>query len=627
MNVSDCVIAKSVNLGELWNRLSAKIRKHEDIEDLETGTIDISGHWQPFLDIWFELVCALKVPHKSKRYDQMFFRTMFFPREDTVTIDGVTHEILNAIKVDTWNSKCMIVNDVFEAFRSVDDMEEETFLDLKKKLINQLKTFDKQYVKHIKKTHPDVNSIVSDAITPLLELLESNYNFHKIEELMKKKHEIPSFRFKALEDKFCEHLEVICQTLKDHGDLKQTFAIKRMLNLLKLDNWEENVPMAFYLTPLRNSIKTMRDELIAMRKRGPNRCKYYIEQNEPMQAYVIDMVAKDVTAQWLMGDKLKNDQLCFLYDVVKIIYMSPLRYKLINTDKEVTDTVIPQLATFKALLIIREILQIKIDDKKKQKDLGKLALDVIKRKREKELEELEENKDLKDVEDEKDEEIRQFKLKKKLEEEEIKRYGRQWIWEKYISDSRKDEWVETAETLRHVNEHVINDIQDYILIRGFKRQQQQNRKTIDEKVESLLVMNVEEKIKEDKKAIDEVKNKRKFEMSLRPPFVWNFFETRTDREEKIKIQQEKDHQNNEEQQEEEKENQPYLINAFAQPQSCYQFEETIKENRVSKVIKSIEALAANLRSHEVEKWKTLTQLCIAIFKDMSKKDKNNENAK
>ena len=88
-----------------------------------------------------------------------------------------------------------------------------------------------------------------------------------------------------------------------------------MLNLLKLDNWEEIPPMKFYLTPLKDSIKTVRDEIIVMRNKGQHRCKYYIEENEPMHAYVIDMVKKDVTAQWLMRNKLKIDQLCFLYDV------------------------------------------------------------------------------------------------------------------------------------------------------------------------------------------------------------------------------------------------------------------------------------------------------------------------
>lgn len=147
-------------------------------------------------------MCALKVPHKAKKYDQAFFRTIFFPREDTVTIDGKTYEIANAIKVDTWNSKSLVVNEVFEAFRSVDGMEEDNYLELKKKLIVQLKAFEKQYMKHVKKTHPDVNVIISSAINPLLDLLESNYNFYKLEELIRKKHDIPVFRYNALEDRF-----------------------------------------------------------------------------------------------------------------------------------------------------------------------------------------------------------------------------------------------------------------------------------------------------------------------------------------------------------------------------------------------------------------------------------------
>lgn len=136
-----------------------------------------------------------------------------------------------------------------------------------------------------------------------------------------------------------------------------------MLNLLKLDNWEDTVPMAYYLTPLKSAIKTMREEVLQMRKRGPNRCKYYVEHNELMHTHIITMVAKDVTAQWLMGDKLKNDQLCFLYSVVKIIYQSPLKSKLMNKDLILVEEVIPKLACFRALMKIRDILIQKLEEK------------------------------------------------------------------------------------------------------------------------------------------------------------------------------------------------------------------------------------------------------------------------
>lgn len=98
-----------------------------------------------------------------------------------------------------------------------------------------------------------------------------------------------------------------------------------------------------------------------------------------MHKLIINMVSKDVTAQWLMGNKLKNDQLCFLYDVIKIIYKSPLKAKLINFDKELIEIVIPEMAVFRALLIIRDILQVKFDENKKAKELafGKRGTDAI----------------------------------------------------------------------------------------------------------------------------------------------------------------------------------------------------------------------------------------------------------
>jgi hypothetical protein len=219
-----------------------------------------------------------------------------------------------------------------------------------------------------------------------------------------------------------------------------------------------------------------------------------------------------------------------------------------------------------------------------------------------------------------DEEMKEYRKKKQLEEDEINKYGRQWIWEKYISDNRKEVWLETAETLRHINKHVVSDIQDFIMIQGFKKEHQKKRQLIDEKVETLLLSHEDPKINEDKNLQQEILRKRKFEMEHRPPYVWNFFETRADREEKVKIQRKQDivPEGEKQDEDEDKENKRYLLNAFSDPMSCYRNEEAIKENRVSKVLQSIETLSYNLRTHETEKWKTLTNLCIAIFKHMIK---------
>jgi hypothetical protein len=592
-------------LGELWSQLNSQVKNPQNagIEPLETGTNDISGKWQQFLDTWFELVCVMKVPHKAKKYEQTYFRTMFFPREEAIVIDGVKYEIPNHIRVDTWNSKLLIVNEIFEAIKTVEELEKENYIDLKKKLIGKLKEFDKQYVKHIKKTHPEVQEIITSAITPLLELLESNYNFHKLEELMKTKEDIPSFRYNALEDQFCQHLSIICKTLSDHGKLEDIYDIKRMLNLLKLDNWQDNVPMKFYLQPLKDSIKEMRAELLKMRERGPNRCKYFIEDNQPMHELIIKMVKNDVTAQWLMGDKLKNDQLCFLYDVIKIIYKSPLKNRLINKSKELIDLVIPKLACFRALLVIRDIRVQQIEEDKKAKKAGILTPAAEKEEVKKEEED-----------DDEDAEAREYRRQKLLDEEEFKKYGRKWIWQNYISENRKNDWLKVAENLRHINDHVIQDIQDQILILGFPKQKQTNRTAIKEEVDDLLINSNKVVNKDSKEEVTEVKKKRDFEMSLRPPYVWNFFETRIDQEEKVKLQNDFEEKDQEKTEADTEDEEPYLINHNAEPQRCYKFEEEVlHHNRVTEFIKDMESLTYNLKTHEEAKWKTLTDLCIEIF--------------
>jgi hypothetical protein len=62
------------------------------------------------------------------------------------------------------------------------------------------------------------------------------------------------------------------------------------------------------------------------------------------------MVKKDLVAQWLMGDELKQDQFKFFYDTVKIIYDCALREKLLAADPEVINYVIPKLIAYRALM-------------------------------------------------------------------------------------------------------------------------------------------------------------------------------------------------------------------------------------------------------------------------------------
>jgi len=166
------------------------------------------------------------------------------------------------------------------------------------------KEWDKMYVKHIKSAYIEMSAIHASAMKPLKDLLESNLNFHYLEEIEKKK-EVPNFRHEALEDKFCEHMTRICEILRDYGNLKDYFNIKQMLHVLKTENWREIPPLAFYFTPLHDAIVDVRSWLIKMNKDGHLLIKYIIEDNTELQEKIIKMVSEDVTAQWLAGDELK----------------------------------------------------------------------------------------------------------------------------------------------------------------------------------------------------------------------------------------------------------------------------------------------------------------------------------
>lgn len=130
-----------------------------------------------------------------------------------------------------------------------------------------------------------------------------------------------------------------------------------MLTILKTENWREIPPLKFYLLPLHNALDKVEKILLDMHSKGVLRIKYKIEENSELQDAVIEMVKKDNIAQWLAGDKLKQDQLIFIYNIHAIIGRSGLKeyYLNMNSNKRILESVIPQMTIFKAMLTIRDI--------------------------------------------------------------------------------------------------------------------------------------------------------------------------------------------------------------------------------------------------------------------------------
>jgi len=152
---------------------------------------------------------------------------MFFEQTEQYTIDGVTYNITPHSCREIWNCKEKLVEicNVFDPGTMEMTLTEESYQSWRKDLIKLLKEWDKLYVTHIKSAFIEMNAIHMSAMKPLVNLMESNINFHFLEQIEKKK-EVPKFRHEALETKFCEHLTIICQIFRDYGELKEYFNIR-----------------------------------------------------------------------------------------------------------------------------------------------------------------------------------------------------------------------------------------------------------------------------------------------------------------------------------------------------------------------------------------------------------------
>ena len=167
---------------------------------------------------------------------------------------------------------------------------------------------------------------------------------------------------------------------------------------------------------------------------------------------------------------------------------------------------------------------------------------------------------------------------------EIERYGRMWIWEGYFDPKQRDLWMQAAEKLRNINIHVREDIQDYILIKGFQKKNIKDKQKAIENFNNELRQKQKNK-KENSEEEDKVEDKkRSFLYQMRPPFYWNFFE---DGERKTE----------------------HLLRHDANPQSCY------IDGRVESFLEDMERLGFHLTRYQEENWKILREYTLSIFKD------------
>ena len=132
-----------------------------------------------------------------------------------------------------------------------------------------------------------------------------------------------------------------------------------------------------------------------------------------------------------------------------------------------------------------------------------------------------------------------------------------------------------AEKLNHINPHVIQDIEDYILLEGFKGKRMNDVKKIIENDLNSRRMKKKNRSKEDEEEEKVIDGKRNFLNHMRPPFCWNFFED--DEEKKT----------------------PHVLRAEADPKKCY------IDGRVDSIMQDIEQIGHHLQSYEQVNFKRL----------------------
>ncbi len=122
---------------------------------------------------------------------------MFFEREEQVILDGEAYVIQKKYIDQSWNTKSAFVK-VYDYLEYINDLEPATLAPKKKQFTNLIKDFEKEYQKHCKLSHPELYGIIKKVLAPLVVLMEANENLAFLEEIMKKKKDVPLFRIKAL---------------------------------------------------------------------------------------------------------------------------------------------------------------------------------------------------------------------------------------------------------------------------------------------------------------------------------------------------------------------------------------------------------------------------------------------
>ena len=124
--------------------LEHKKRLLDQNGELTETTPDLTGNYQPFLDKVFDFCKHLKVKTKIKEVRHEYIRTCFFAKQYN-TIDGTYYETTKADVDSSYHTKHHFLS-IYKALDEINDVDENTYSDLRKKMIKNYNDFLNQWL-------------------------------------------------------------------------------------------------------------------------------------------------------------------------------------------------------------------------------------------------------------------------------------------------------------------------------------------------------------------------------------------------------------------------------------------------------------------------------------------------
>ena len=509
--------------------------KYNDLFELLEITPDLIGKWQDLLNDVSKIGKTFKIKGKKfklKNINQDQIRSAFFAgvnkRDEPFTIENLELDFEN--KEVPKNSRHLKNNliELLKHINKIQNLDESNYLDFKKnKIIYKYKEFAKFLKDNIKKKgYLESKKLLDKVLNPLKELMEANFRLNVFEINFKSEKEINEnyFQYIALIKNFCEKYQP-CQELIyefSNGKLKFNPDIYSILKKLNYNNWEKKNAEFYYIFPLLECFNILKANLLKLYSLGKNHWKQPTSENVKFLDDIVSFTNVNYTAEKLFGNCLNQVQTNFFYEVCLIIYNSPAKKDLIEKNKKICEKTIPQLIILKSMLHFNEIFEKKLNDKNslEEKDLSH----IFQKKNKKLNFELLSIKEPKKIIKPTDLIPKGFIYKEKIRSlekteqikfddnniEDLKKYGRLFLWPDLLPKKLHKEFSLKSREIKNINISLINDLQDYIIIKGMKANGEDYITDRESAIKRMNLLN--KKIKEE------------IDMNLpekRPPNLWN----------------------------------------------------------------------------------------------------------